>query len=138
VKYTPVQRDALVGSWKDLPSGIAALSLADMSLRNLLIVGAVVVGTSAALYPIVFAPLMDNGSDYGTPPYGATTLVVLVVCSLCLSTYLASRQEEFLKQQGLTKQDIQPTGMRRGLRHCTLLLTVVSGLPVWSDPFAKK
>eukprot|EP00045_Choanoeca_perplexa_P012011 m.129472 g.129472 ORF g.129472 m.129472 type:complete len:70 (+) comp15850_c0_seq5:27-236(+) len=68
-----------------------------MTLRNLLIIGGVVLGTSAALYPIVFAPLMDNGSDY------------------------ASRQEQFLKEQGLTKEDIQPTG-----------------LPVWSDPFDKK
>jgi hypothetical protein len=30
------------------------------------VVGGVVVATAAALYPIVIAPLMDNGSAYGT------------------------------------------------------------------------
>ncbi|EGD77352.1 hypothetical protein PTSG_08446 [Salpingoeca rosetta] len=56
----------------------------------------VVALTMAALYPIVFAPLMD-ASEY------------------------RGRQQEFLREQGLSKKDIQP-----------------EGLPVWSDPFDQK
>eukprot|EP00049_Salpingoeca_infusionum_P026933 m.29102 g.29102 ORF g.29102 m.29102 type:complete len:76 (-) comp9118_c0_seq1:266-493(-) len=51
----------------------------------------------AALYPIVIMPYLTQGKSY------------------------AGKQAELLKDQGLTKEQIQP-----------------EGLPVWSDPFKPK